>query len=466
MKRSRRWLVAAATALPLLCLLAFAARHHFEAPYFDQWGLVEPIAPPRPNVVLIVVDTLRRDHLGCYGYPRDTSPHIDALARAGVRYTNATSQAPWTTPSIGAILTSRYPSALGIVDEHSALPDGAFTLAERLRDAGYRTEAVVSHVFCSARWNFDQGFSRFDDSNARGHGAVTSEAVSRRAIEIIDAAAGQGRPFFLWLHYFDPHFDFVEHGAYRFPGSRDYAGPVVSGMSGAALRQALGANPAAADVAQLVRFYDSEIAFTDRQIGAVLDHLRQRGLFDSALVVFTGDHGEEFFDHGLLGHGKTLFGELVGVPLLVKYPDRRSGVVDTPVASLDILPTILDVAGIPPGPGLEGRSLARTPEQEPARRVFSETDRRSRLRSVRAGRHKLVLNLDSGALALYDLEQDPSEQHDVAALHPEVAASLREELLAWMRDHPLQRAEPALKIPAQDQQRLRALGYLQDRDGD
>jgi arylsulfatase A-like enzyme len=419
-------------------------------------------AAPRPNIVLIVVDTLRRDHLGCYGYSRDTSPHIDALARAGVRYTHATSQAPWTTPSIAAILTSRYPSALGIVDEPSPLRDDAVTLAETLSAAGYHTEAVVSHFFCSSRWNFQQGFAGFDESNVLGHNAVTSELISRRAIEIIDAAAG--RPFFLWLHYFDPHFDYIEHEGHRFPGGEGYSGPVFSGMDREALGRALGQHPAPADLAQVERLYDSEIAFTDQQIGAVIEHLKRRGLFDSSLVIVTADHGEEFFDHGRLGHSRTLFGELVDAPLIIKYPDGRTGVVDEPVALLDVHPTVLDAAGIPIPASAAGRSLYRPLPREPERPIFSETSRRNRLRSVRFGSHKLVMDLDSGKVALYDRTADPDEQHDLAANSPELVASLRGMLEEWMQASAAPAsAAPRVEIDAEAAKRLRALGYLEEK---
>ena len=196
---------------------------------------------PRPNVLLIVVDTLRREELGAYGYPRSTSPNLDRLARAAVRYDQAFSQAAWTTPSISSLLTSRYPSQLGIEGELTKLAEDVVLLPEVLRAEGYVTGGVVSHSFCSQKWNFDQGFDFWDQSSIGGHKAITSPGVTERALEFLDQDREQ--PFFLWLHYFDPHVAYVEHAAFRFGTREEYDGPRGIGRrgQGASSSQAAGA---------------------------------------------------------------------------------------------------------------------------------------------------------------------------------------------------------------------------------
>lgn len=427
-------------------------------------GCAEAPRAPRPSVVLIVVDTLRKDHLSCYGHERATTPHLDRLAAEGVRFDLAYSQAPWTTPSIGSLLTSHYPPSIGIRTERSVLSEELLLLPEVLRDAGWRTGAVVSHTFCSSEWNFDQGFESFDESNVLGHAAVTSGAVTARALEFVDAQGDA--PFFLWAHYFDPHFAYVEHSEFAFGGAGDYAGPVQSGMLFSELFQ-MRADLSAADLHELRRLYDSEIAHTDRAIGALLDGLRERSLFDEALIVFTADHGEEFFDHGALGHARQMYQELVNVPLIVKLPLSLRGAqtpasVLRPVPLLDVFPTVLDVAGVEVPPGIEGRSLLRTdgtlePELRP---FFAETARRGGVRAVIRGPWKLIEKAREGTFELYALDSSSRDGEDLATARPELAAEL-EALLSewWAAELAAAPTDQEREFGAAELERLRSLGY-------
>jgi arylsulfatase A-like enzyme len=446
-------------------------------------GCSQPRAPARPkpsrNVLLIVVDSLRRDHLGCYGSTRATSPSLDRFAAAATRFDDATSQASWTTPAMGALLTSRYPTTLGIQGTISALPDGALLLSEVLAAEGFATGAVVSHSFCSSQWNFQQGFQQFDESNVLGHDAVTSEAVTDRALDFVKEHRAD--PFFLWVHYFDPHFGYVAHPEWDFAVAPGYAGPVRSGMTYEELwkmRRSL----APADLDQVERLYDSEVAFTDRAIGRLLDGLKAQGVDEKTLVVITADHGEEFLDHGGLFHGKTLYGEVLHVPLLARLPGLPPGVDARAVASVDLFPTLLDALGVPAPEGIAGRSLLRraTGQDEIAaagapgtddlelRPIFSELDTTKGvpLRCVTMGGLKLVRDLGSGARQLFDLTADPREQRDLApTLDPasEIARRFRaldHRLDAWLAAVERTRlgAHP-VEIDEQERRRLEALGY-------
>ena len=318
----------------------------------------------RPHVVLIMIDTLRRDHVHAYGYPRETTPSIDALARSAIRYDRAYSQSSWTTPSTASILTGRYPSQLGVRKQTDPLPDHATLLPEILRAHGYRTGAVVSHVFISERWNFDQGYDEFDASNSRGHAAVTSASVSDAAIEFIESSFPQG-PSFLLVHYFDPHFDYIEHEDFRFSEDTDYEGWVKSGMLFGDLRRKRH-EMNDDDFRRLLALYDSEIAFTDHHIGRVLDAIRALGFWDESLVVLSADHGEEFMEHDKFAHGRTLYEEQIRVPLIIKWPNAKQGAVSRRlVQSIDVLPSLLDYLEVPPPPGIAGAPIQRQTRARP-----------------------------------------------------------------------------------------------------
>jgi len=382
--------------------------------------------PPPPDLVVIVIDTLRADALGVYGAGGGNSPHIDSLAGDGVLYTRAYSQAPWTTPSVGALLTSRYPTELGLVAGPDRLPPVHDTLAELLSRAGYVTAAVVSHHFVSKKWNFDQGFDHFDQSNVRWHAAVTSADVTDDALARVDEMmAAEAGPFFLFVHFFDPHFDYIEHG--EFPRSDPaYAGPVRSGMVFTDLVK-LAPEMNAEDVNHLRRLYESEVAFTDHHVGRLLAGLEARGRYQPSLLVLTADHGEEFLERGRLGHGESLHDEMIHVPLVIKRPEgwEAGTVVAEPVGLVDVLPTLMQLLGLEAPQDVSGRSLLSptTPGADSdvppslaspsPRPVFSEASWPG-LRSVVDGPFKLI-HRSGEQIGLYHLLRDPDESRNLLA---------------------------------------------------
>lgn len=405
--------------------------------------------------MLIVVDTLRADHTSAWGYGRATSPSLEHLAATGRRYTRATSQAAWTTASIGSLLTSQYPSELGLDKERVAMPRDVTTLAEVLREEGLRTGAVVSHSFCSDEYNFDQGFESFDDSNVLGHVGVSSGGVTEQALAFLGAHAAE--PFFLWVHYFDPHFAYTLHEGHDFDPGSTYDGPVRDEMRYAQLND-LELGPR--DVQELHRFYDSEIAWTDRHVGLLLDELERLGIADRTMVVFTADHGEEFLDHGRLGHAKTLYEEMVRVPLVVRCPHWTSGVVDTPVANLDVFPTVLACLGIRAPWDLEGRALG--PREPRPRRIFTQVAKGRAGLAVVDGDHKLVRR-KKGAYELYDLAADPLEQRDLAPAGGAVYEDLVEEVEAFAEKLAEGKRKGAkVKVDDEQAEQLEALGYTEE----
>ena len=301
----------------------------------------EPAAPPpsdedRPlNVLLITVDTLRADHLGCYGYDRPTSPRIDALAEESLVFDDAQATSSWTLPSLVSLMTSVYPSSHGCVKRDIALGDSFETLAEKLRDEGYYTGGIVSQAFASRRYGLDRGFQSFDDDLAelsRGHELFkkTSQTITGKAEKWLKARAAEPdpRPWFLWLHYFDPHVAYVSHAGY----SEQFG------------------------TKEELDLYDGEIAWTDFHVGRVLDVLGESGLDEHTLIVFTSDHGEEFSDHGGLYHRNTLYREVLHVPLIVRVPQGERGRTNRPTSLVDVAPTILELADVSPPPRIHGNS--------------------------------------------------------------------------------------------------------------
>ena len=421
---------------------------------------------PKPNVVLIVVDSLRRDRLSVYGHHRSTSRNIDSLAQAGVRYDRAYATAPWTTPSVASILSSRLASNIGIRRGRTALPDELELSSELLKRKGYHTGAVVSHSFVSSELNFDQGFDFFDESNVLDAEGISSEGVSDRAIEFLEDT--RETPFFLFLHYFDPHFPYIDHGDFPRAEGDAYTGPIESGMEWELLRE-LEADLTPADVDELLRFYDSEVAYTDRHIGRVLNRLEAQGQLANTLVIFVADHGEEFLEHRRVGHTKTLYQELIAAPLIVRYPagviaDGQSRVDDQPASTLDILPTVLEIVGLEVPSSKIGRSLLHV--RPPDRPIFSETHRGSSLRAVISGDYKLIEDTEHKGYELFRLASDVGEQQDLygaqlAEPAAERARSLKALLADWPASHPMADG-PTVELSKPERRRLRALGYLME----
>jgi arylsulfatase A-like enzyme len=365
---------------------------------------------PRPNVLVISVDTLRRDHLGCYGYERETSPHIDALARRGVVFDNALSTSSWTLPSHASMLTGRYPSSHGLRDDGVELAPSVPTLAADFRRHGYHTLAVVSHVYVSSAFGLDQGFDAFDDTLTEG-GATNplAEGVVDRFLALL--AASPVRPFFGFVHFFDPHWPYTAPE----PFARRFADPAYTGPIDGSVESLLPyffASRAMPDRhrEEMVARYDGEIAYLDHQLGRLMDGLRERGDLDRTLVVLVADHGEEFKEHGQLGHGRTLYGEQLRVPFVMAgHPALRPGSRrDDLVSLIDLAPTLLDLVGAELPAGVDGRSLFTRERRD--RAVFSESIRFGvEMRAVQRGRYKLIHVPSERRELYYDLRDDPGE---------------------------------------------------------
>lgn len=430
----------------------------------------------RTSVVLVIIDTLGAENVGAFAgsFPSPT-PRLDRLADEAVLFRRAYSPAPWTQPSVASLLTSRLPSEHGVLRLFDVLAEDRLTLAEVLTQVGYRSGAIVSHRLLSADLGFGQGFSHHDDSLAGGHRTITSEAVTAAALAWLDEQP-DGAPFFLLAHYFDPHYVYQHRP--EFDRTSGYGGALVPDMPIWDLRNA-GADLSTADVAYLEGLYREEVAATDAAVGALVDGLVERALVDRSLLVVTADHGEEILRRGWLGHTRTLYEELIHVPLLMRLPGGGAQSFDEPVSLIDVAPTILDLVGVARPEGFAGRSLAgwirglEEPTSQPVRAEVAFDDltaaagragRKTAFKTaVVDGSYKVIHDLIADRWELYDLASDPLEEHNLAAdeaaeSHPE-EPRLRRYLLRWEQARG-ELSNPRAKPSAEALEELRALGYL------
>jgi arylsulfatase A-like enzyme/Tfp pilus assembly protein PilF len=399
----------------------------------------------QPNVLIITIDTLRADHLGCYGFTLARTPVIDRVASEGVRCADAISAAPITMPAHSSIFTGLLPPAHGVRDNGAyALGEGAVTLAERLHGAGYTTHAFVSALVLNRRYNLNQGFETYDDDLWAEDDPKLFMIRERQAPKTTDRflkwfdewhRGDKPKPFFTWIHYFDPH------QPYR---------------------------PSHADASLSPSLYDAEISGVDRQIGRIVDTLKRDGTLDNTLLIITADHGESLGEHGEKTHAVFVYDATVRIPLIVRYPRLfQSRVYDAPIRSVDITPTVLEILGLSGANGMDGRSLLaalRGKESPPSLPQYSE----SLLSEVGFGMAPLYAVRDGGYKyiraprpELYDLRKDPHELRNIVAELPRVASRLNTELTR-IADDSRRHAVKADVTPMsrETEESLQALGYL------
>jgi arylsulfatase A-like enzyme len=424
--------------------------------------------PARPkNVIFILVDTLRADHLGAWGYSRPTSPNVDALARESLRFENARSQASCTFPSANSILTSRYPSAfLGQPAEHElGIPGDIPSIAEILKQRGFRTAAVSASPVVRntpGRFNPGAGFGRGFDSFHEDCVWKSAACVNRAALPLLQS--NDERPFFLYLHYLDPHGPYAPPKNHRRrwalgkPDKKFIRDGNPNPIGDMLYKGAPDPGATPADLQYLMDLYDEEIAFFDSQLADLMKVLRESGRLDDTILVFTADHGEEFLEHGHIKHCRTLFDSSIRIPMLLRIPGVEANVMKQPAQNLDLVPTLLDYLGVDTqGLKFEGESLRPaiegTGELDPHQYGMQGT-----LRSAADGRHKLIHDLGSGSFELYDLQADPREKTDRLRQERRAFHGLRELLTSWLgRTEGKGKAEESLEA----ERKLRSLGYLE-----
>jgi arylsulfatase A-like enzyme len=415
------------------------------------------------NVVFVLIDTLRADHLGAYGYERPTSPNMDRLARHGIRFANVETQSSWTKASMASLWTSLYPQRSGIHRYPDAVPDDAVMPAEIFRDAGYATAGIYRNSWVSPNFGFAQGFGRYVKPAPNFHrerlkvsnpssGALKGSDLdaTESASEFIGAHLDQ--KFFLYVHYMDAH-------QYTYDSDSDLFGSNFEDL------------------------YDNAIHWTDINVQRIVQTLELVGLLERTILVIASDHGEGFYEHGFEGHAKGLYTEVQHTPWIISLPFDLPEpiVVDAQVANIDIWPTVLDLVGLPPVPDVDGISAVPAimaaargepvPEAFRDRPVFAQIDRRwGRVNtdpapsvSVLRPPHRMYRQLNQPSKdELFDHSEDPAEQRNVIRKQPEVAEALRGEISSFLEETQPSWEAKSVELDEMRLNQLRALGYKID----
>jgi len=463
----------------------------------DRTGTMSPpevAVKPTVNIVLFLIDTLRADRLGAYGYrAHETSPNIDRLAQRGVVFEDACAPAPWTIPSVASLFTSTFPCEHNMLGKFDRLASSADTLAERLKRVGYTSYSLIGNEFLGRKFGLAQGFDRLIGGGRNG---------GRR----VNAALGPvpPKPFFVYIHNMEPHDPYHYAPAYT-PGFRVVAPAVRERMKRhfKAYKAAaehdyrrqlpLGTNDLTAAQNEHMavlnemredwsELYDASVRYGDTHVGSLMSMLQSRGFWDNTLMILLADHGEEMNDHGSWLHDQSVYDELMRVPLIVRFPgDRFAGRrVKDSVSLVDVLPTIFDYLQVPDlAKGARGKSLmplireevsAKSPSLRiPGMRVNVTrfyrpwvTTRGDTNIVIRQQQWKGIWNVDIDTFELYDLSEDPLEKVNIQAQHPQLVKAMTDYARTW-REHCQEQAQETEEVGKLDDKtlrRLRALGYV------
>ncbi len=352
----------------------------------------------QPPVIVVLVDTLRRDHLGCYGYARPTSPNIDTFAKEAIRFERFVPASSWTRPSVASLMTSTMPGVHGAEDLGDHLREGLPRISEVFGKAGYETRALVTNPNCLPIWGFGDGFSRFIDVGSEEWLKQDDGVVMKEAAEAVRDAAG--RPFFLYVHALAPHEPFTPAEPYR--------------------SQFASAAPAAGTAPQphqdLIDLYDAEIRYFDTLFGEFVATLKETGVYDSSIIVFLSDHGQAFGEHGNIGHGSSLYEEQMNPPLIVRLPGGKhaGGVHDSLIEMIDVAPTLAALAAVSTDPRFQGRSFVPVIENDTWEKTLAYASLQHREFSqymARTQDTKYIRDVAAPGEKWFDLAADPLELH-------------------------------------------------------
>jgi arylsulfatase A-like enzyme len=434
-----------------------------------------------PNIILLVVDCLRPDHLGYHGYAKETSPAIDRLAGNGMVYTNAYSNAPWTKPSVATLFTSLYPQVHGIIDSSHVLPNTALTIAELLRNDGYRTFFINGgNPFVDNRFNFNQGFDYYHYLSHKTKSAadVTHSLLSQLVTR-------KHEKFFAYVHYMDAHAPYNTNEYNNFfrekPDEQVFLNRKIP--KGDVIRK-MTANDELTEQHKrdVIALYDGQIRYIDDNIQRILTFLQQEHLFENTVVIVTSDHGEEFWEHNNFEHGHTLYNELIRVPLIISGGTIESSNITARVSLIDVLPTVLDMTDIPVDSlNLQGVSLLKTVQHNDNSRLLpvfaTGTLYGNEKYCLIRGNKKMIVTSDKkegkwdligyrneNRSELYNVPTDADEHENLIATHDEDRISMVKDLesFAGMASAFQQEGEESgIVVSGVLKERLNALGYLE-----
>ena len=454
-----------------------------------------------PNVIFITVDTLRADHLSGYGHERKTSPYMDELAQTGVVFRTNFAQSSKTGPSMASIFTGLNPDTVGLIDNGKSISKDVLTMAEIFRQNGYKTGCVQTNPYLEDKYNFDQGFEDYKylypdtKIEVQLKRLYRADKVNAAALDWLENT-GKEKPYFLYLHYMSPHCPYLPPSPYdiKFDPGFDRTLPdftlvwrFIYGRDRVKITeeyekiyQERYTEEQILD--HMVALYDGEILYFDSELEKFLGVLRENGRLDNTLVVISSDHGEEFKEHGGLTHGKTVFQEVVHVPLILYFPGRLPAgkTVRQMTRNLDILPTVLDIAGIEVPPHVEGKSLTALWTDEAPLNIersfahikfqgvgtagmgYDEIEHAS----VTTPKWRYISDMKNKKDMLFDRREDPGDLYNVADKHPETVKRLSRELLHYFsRSRDLKkrldiRDPDSVKLDQKEKNKLEALGYF------
>ena len=431
----------------------------------------------RPDIVLITIDTLRADAVGCYGSRRNTTPNIDALAKNGIVFENVVAQSSWTLPSVASFLTSRYPTEIAMKHIFSRFPAPVTTAAQIFSKAGYKTAAFVAGPFTDQRRAFDRGFGTFE------------RFLNKARADKVNAAAGKWlikphpEPFFLWIHYFDVHADYDPPEPFDRHFGDAPGNPPQATVEQLAMGM-IGKQKFTKEDLRAVRLaYDQEVAWVDSMLGRVVELLKKMGRYTDTAFIIGSDHGEGFYEHGLTLHLVSLYDELLRVPLIIHYPAGIKGGrrMKSQQQNLDILPTMLDIAGISYDGQMRGRSLLEVikGDADENRSAFAHTAMKSHfpeysrrlpglspamfqtMYMLNNGREKLIYYSERNEYMQFDMLKDPGEKNNVYKPGWKMSGELSRELSKWIKD--MKSMEPPgerISLKREVIEKLRKLGYV------
>lgn len=428
----------------------------------------------KPNILFISMDTVRRDHCSLYGYLADTTPNLTRFAEEGVAFDRAYAPTSTTAPSHATMFTGLYPIAHGLIKNGVPLSDEQWTLAEILESEGYQTAAIAGSFVLHSRFGFAQGFSFYDDAFEEAtstfrmpewEGMVVEGGFDRRADDVtarvirwMENDRNPERPFFLFVHYFDPHSPYMSPE----PFFSRFSAPLKGRTQ----------------VTMAIGRYNGEIAFMDHEMARIFRTLVEMGIDEETICIVTADHGEGLMDHGHMGHSVNIYEEAVRIPLIFRWPGSITGkrIFSSPVELVDLAPTILDLASLGyEENGFQGRSLAPFlldgASVGPDRDVFLQRRHfrdgfegkihvKGEKYGIMSDSWKYIAGMDEGTLELFDLNHDPGELYNVYEKFPDRVADLSGRLHTWMEANTRSIGGTGVEISEEDKAKLRAMGYV------
>jgi len=408
------------------------------------------------NIVLIVVDALRADHLECYGYNRETSPNICELADEGILFENAISQSAWTRPGVASILTGLYPKNHGAENRNNSLSEDKTLISEVLKEQGYNTFAFVTNGNIAESFGFNQGYTGFvylKESSSEIQIHKGSDILNSRLFDNLQDLSNSKN--FVYIHYTDPHDPYTPNeNVFSSDEVEFYSSQDMNKLS----RTIKNVSNQDEILDNLINFYDDEIVFTDKNIGNLISWMKEKGIYNNTIIIITSDHGEGFLEHGEIRHGNTLYDELIKIPLIVHIPQSNPKIVSQQVSQVDIFPSVLDLVGlsdIKDNLNIDGKSIFSGFQKY----IFSELNLDNRrFASIRTDKEKLILDMKTNKFYDYNLAVDPLEQNNIYTKSK--GSALEVPLMEHLNGGFESKNENLPDLDAETLESLRALGYL------